>query len=91
MPTSWMVLLLYMIGLALGAYGLTMALLQIPFGMLSDRIGRKPVLEATLPSLVSRVAPVDGKGTAMGVYSTSQFLGAFVGGAGGGVLLGLLV
>jgi len=46
------------------------------------------VLEATLPSLVSRIAPIDGKGTAMGVYSTSQFLGAFVGGAGGGVLLG---
>ncbi|MDQ6982381.1 MAG: MFS transporter, partial [Mariprofundus sp.] len=46
------------------------------------------VLEATLPSLVSRIAPVDGKGTAMGVYSTSQFLGAFVGGAGGGLLLG---
>jgi len=46
------------------------------------------LLEATLPSLVSRIAPVDGKGTAMGVYSTSQFLGAFVGGAGGGFLLG---
>ncbi len=46
------------------------------------------VLEATLPSLVSRIAPVDGKGTAMGIYSTSQFLGAFVGGAGGGALLG---
>jgi len=46
------------------------------------------VLEATLPSLVSRIAPVDGKGTAMGVYSTSQFLGAFVGGAGGGMVLG---
>jgi len=47
------------------------------------------VLEATLPSLVSRIAPVDGKGTAMGVYSTSQFLGAFFGGTGGGILLGL--
>jgi len=46
------------------------------------------VLEATLPSLVSRIAPIDGKGTAMGVYSTSQFLGAFVGGAGGGMVLG---
>ncbi|MDQ6964898.1 MAG: MFS transporter, partial [Mariprofundales bacterium] len=45
------------------------------------------VLEATLPSLVSRIAPVDGKGTAMGIYSTSQFLGAFIGGAGGGLLL----
>jgi predicted MFS family arabinose efflux permease len=33
-----------LIGLAIGAYGLTQALLQIPFGMLSDRIGRKPVI-----------------------------------------------
>ena len=42
------------------------------------------LLEATLPSLVSKVAPVDAKGTAMGVYSTSQFAGAFVGGLLGG-------
>jgi MFS family permease len=33
-----------LIGLALGIYGLSQALLQIPFGMLSDRIGRKPVI-----------------------------------------------
>ena len=33
-----------LIGLAIGAYGLTQALFQIPFGMLSDRIGRKPVI-----------------------------------------------
>lgn len=33
-----------LIGLAIGAYGLTQAVLQIPFGMLSDRIGRKPVI-----------------------------------------------
>lgn len=32
------------IGLAMGAYGLTQSLLQIPFGVLSDRIGRKPVI-----------------------------------------------
>ena len=31
-------------GLALGAYGLTQAILQIPAGLLSDRIGRKPVI-----------------------------------------------
>ncbi|KAF0286339.1 hypothetical protein BA899_09165 [Spiribacter sp. SSL99] len=30
-----------LIGLAIGAYGLTQAILQIPFGMLSDRIGRR--------------------------------------------------
>jgi MFS family permease len=36
------------IGLAIGAYGLTQALLQIPFGMLSDRLGRKPVILAGL-------------------------------------------
>lgn len=33
-----------LIGVAIGAYGFTQALLQIPFGMLSDRIGRKPVI-----------------------------------------------
>lgn len=42
------------------------------------------LLEATLPSLVSKTAPGDMKGTAMGFYSTSQFLGAFLGGALGG-------
>lgn len=46
------------------------------------------LLEATLPSLVSKIAPLDLKGTAMGVYSTTQFLGAFVGGAGGGWIYG---
>ncbi len=42
------------------------------------------LLEATLPSLVSKVASAESKGTAMGVYSTSQFLGAFAGGLLGG-------
>ncbi|MCP4236786.1 MAG: MFS transporter, partial [Aestuariibacter sp.] len=37
-----------LIGLAIGAYGLTQALLQVPFGLLSDRIGRKPVIIAGL-------------------------------------------
>lgn len=41
-------------------------------------------LEALLPSLVSRLAPAAGKGTAIGVYNTWQFLGVFVGGAAGG-------
>lgn len=33
-----------LVGLAIGGYGLTQALLQIPMGMLSDKIGRKPVI-----------------------------------------------
>ena len=33
-----------MLGLAMGAYGLTQALLQLPFGRWSDRLGRKPVI-----------------------------------------------
>lgn len=45
-------------------------------------------LEALLPSLVSRIAPAAAKGSAMGIYSSSQFLGAFVGGAGAGYLYG---
>lgn len=44
------------------------------------------ILEASLPSLVSKIAPVSAKGTAMGVYNTSQSLGLFTGGAMGGVL-----
>jgi len=35
---------LTLVGLALGAYGLSQGILQIPFGMASDRLGRKPVL-----------------------------------------------
>lgn len=46
------------------------------------------VLESLFPSLVSRIAPPDAKGSAMGVYSSSQFMGGFVGGAGGGWLYG---
>ncbi len=44
------------------------------------------LLEATLPSLISKLAPIKSKGTAMGVYSSSQFFGAFWGGIGGGGL-----
>jgi len=34
----------YLIGLALGSYGLAQGILQIPFGMLSDKYGRKPII-----------------------------------------------
>ena len=44
------------------------------------------VLEATQPSLISRVAPPHAKGAALGIYNTTQSLGLFVGGALGGLL-----
>ena len=46
------------------------------------------VLEALLPSLVSRIAPERARGTALGVYNTAQTLGLFAGGLAGGVLAG---
>lgn len=45
------------------------------------------VLEATQPSLVSRIAPAASRGAAMGVYNTLQSLGFFVGGWLGGQLV----
>ena len=45
------------------------------------------LLEATIPSWISKRAPVANKATAMGLNSSSQFFGAFVGGAMGGLLL----
>lgn len=44
-------------------------------------------LEAVQPSLVAKYSDVNTKGTAMGVYSTSQFFGIFVGGVLGGLVL----
>jgi predicted MFS family arabinose efflux permease len=42
------------------------------------------VMEASLPSLVTKIAPTGATGTATGVYSSAQFLGIFAGGAAGG-------
>lgn len=46
------------------------------------------LLEASLPSLISKLSPAGQKGTAMGVYSSCQFMGAFLGGLLGGYLYG---
>jgi MFS family permease len=46
------------------------------------------LLEAFLPSLVSRAAPAARKGSAMGIYSSAQFFGIFIGGICGGWLFG---
>jgi len=43
-------------------------------------------LEASLPSLIAKAAPIGCKGTALGIYSSAQFLGLFIGGVIGGWL-----
>jgi len=69
------------------------------WGTLQEQVGLAPlalllfvffcgfnVLEASQPSMVSRLAPAAMRGTAMGVYNTLQSLGFFVGGMAGGWL-----
>ena len=45
------------------------------------------ILEASLPSLVSRIAPASAKGLALGIYNTAQAIGLFTGGALGGAIV----
>jgi len=80
-----LVLALSQLGLYARSDGLApIAVLMVAF------FGAFNILEASLPSLVSRMAPVEMKGTALGAYSTSQYLGAFIGGVLGGWLYGNL-
>lgn len=71
----------WIFGFADARLGWVVAALIVLFAFLNT-------LEALLPSLVSRLAPGEAKGSAMGIYSSSQFLGAFVGGGGAGWLYG---
>jgi len=64
----------------LGVMGMTVCLFFFFWGF--------NLLEAMLPSLVSRVAPAAGRGSAMGMYNTFQFLGVFFGGFLGGTVYG---
>lgn len=67
---------LYFFGATLGSLGLWILLFFVAFN----------ILEATLPSLVSRTAHPATKGAALGVYNTTQAMGLFIGGALGGYL-----
>lgn len=78
---------------AIGLLAVTLVLLylglhsfaMIAGGLLSFFVAFN-ILEAMLPSLVSRVAPARAKGAALGVYNTTQAFGLFLGGALGGWL-----
>jgi predicted MFS family arabinose efflux permease len=77
------VLLLTAVEAALGLMGsglTTLAALMLGFFIAFN------VLEALLPSLVSRIAPAEGRGVAIGVYNTTQTLGVALGGALGGAV-----
>ena len=73
----------------------TLAIAQLGWSFLTDSIAGMlfclwlfftafNILEASLPSLMSKLSPLANKGTAMGVYSSAQFIGAFIGGISGG-------
>jgi MFS family permease len=82
-------LFLASIGLLLAVeLGLAVCFDNFPFlvGLLLFFFVAFNVLEACLPSLVSRAASAASRGTALGVYSTTQALGLFAGGAAGGWL-----
>ena len=75
-------LILALLGLSLGGQQLAVVVMALLVFFTAFN-----VLEASLPSLVTKYAPVAGKGTALGVYASAQFLGAFCGGALAGALL----
>jgi predicted MFS family arabinose efflux permease len=60
---------------------------RLGFVALSGFFAAFNVVEALLPSWITKSAPPQAKGAATGVYSSAQFLGIFVGGAGGGWIL----
>jgi predicted MFS family arabinose efflux permease len=70
-----------MLGLSHGHFWLVMAALTVFFAAFN-------YLEARLPALLTLESPGVERGAALGIFATAQFLGAFAGGAVGGVLLG---
>jgi MFS family permease len=79
-------IMLLLIALA-GLYALPVSVVSV-VAMLLVFFTAFNLLEAMLPSLISRVAPVDCRGTAMGFYSSAQFMGAFAGSVMAGWLQG---
>lgn len=81
------ILLLCVLMLMIAMVVLTLPSLAVLVGALVLYFAAFNWLEASLPSWLSRIVPAGHKGTAMGFYASAQFLGAFAGGAVGGVLM----
>jgi predicted MFS family arabinose efflux permease len=75
------------LGLALAGFGMAGRGPWLPWLAAVVFFSAFNLLEASLPSLVSRLAPARMRGAALGAYATCQFLGAGVGGVLGGVVL----
>jgi len=82
-PLAFLVL-----GVTLGLMSLGGSLLMLSLFALAFFLAFN-LLEAAMPSVVSRLTGTGGRGRKMGLYTTFQFLGAFAGGLGGGWLLGM--
>jgi predicted MFS family arabinose efflux permease len=78
--------ILLLIAVQIGLATLGGSLYAIGFWLLVFFVGFN-VLEAIQPSTISRLAPAEAKGAALGVYNTTQSVGLFLGGALGGWLL----
>lgn len=79
--TAIIVLLITQVGFGLLAHGLYALVFWLTLFFIAFNI-----LEATQPSLISKIAPPHAKGAALGVYNTTQSLGLFLGGVVGGTL-----
>ncbi len=83
---------LFLLGAILAVISAILSILFLPLNMFLISIyltlffAAFTLLEASLPSLISKLAPPGGKGTALGIYSSLQFFGIFVGGSVAGNL-----
>jgi MFS family permease len=77
-----------LVGVAQSLLGLDHADYWVVMGALTLFFAVFNFLEARLPALLTLTAPAADRGAALGVFATSQFLGAFFGGVVGGILLG---
>jgi MFS family permease len=77
-----------LLALAEGGFSLTGPRIAILALLLLAFFAAFNVLEALIPSLVSRIAPAHARGTAIAVYNTAQTLGLFCGGLAGGWIAG---